>query len=96
MGSTDKLIAEAERLNYGYAVDDSADEPLAWDEKAQAYWRVNGPQVVLGDRQSIQDAIDIMCFYLHACGVALPVPTARDLPGPRQGLGGDGVHYVGD
>jgi hypothetical protein len=96
MAGIDKLIAEAERLNYGYAQNESADEPLAWDEKAQAYWRVNGPQVFLGEGQSIQDAIDIMSFYLHACGVALPVPTARDLPGPRKGLGGDGVHYVGD
>jgi hypothetical protein len=96
MVNTDKLIAEAERLNYGYAENDSDNEPLAWDEKAQAYWRVNGPQVVLGDGQSIQDAIDILSFYLHACGVALPVPTARDLPGPRKGLGGDGVNYVGD
>lgn len=33
MGNIDKLIAEAERLNYGYAENDSADEPLAWDEK---------------------------------------------------------------
>ena len=96
MGSIDKLIAEAERLNYGYAHQESEDEPLAWDEKAQTYWRVNGPQVFLGEGQSIQDAIDIMSFYLHACGVALPVPTARDLPGPRKGLGGDGVNYVGD
>lgn len=96
MGNIDKLIAEAERLNYGYAPDNSADEPLAWDEKAQAYWRVNGPQVVLGDGQSIQDAIDILSFYLHSCGIAPPVPTARDLPGPRKGLGGDGVNYVGD
>jgi hypothetical protein len=95
MADMDKLIAEAERFNYGYAQDDSEDEPLAWDEKAQAYWRVNGPQVFLGEGQSIQDAIDIMSFYLHACGVALPVPTARDLPGPRKGLGGDGVNYVG-
>ena len=96
MADIDKLIAEAGRLNYGYAEKDSADEPLAWDEKAKVFWRVNGPQVVLGDGQSIHDAIDILSFYLHACGVALPVPTARDLPGPRKGLGGDGVHYVGD
>ena len=96
MPDIDKRIAEAERFNYGYAQDDSEDEPLAWDEKAQAYWRVNGTQVVLGDGQSIQDAIDILSFYLHSCGVAPSVPTARDLPGPRQGLGGDGVNYVGD
>jgi hypothetical protein len=95
MADIDKLRAEAERLNYGYAQNDSADERLAWDEKAQAYWRVDGPQVVLGDGQSIQDAIDILSFYLHSCGIAPPVPTARDLPGPRQGLGGDGVNYVG-
>ena len=95
MSNIDKLIAEADRFNYGYAQDDSADEPLVWDEKAQAYWRVNGPQVSLGDGQSSQDAIDILSFYLHACGVAPPVPTARDLPGPRKGLGGDGVNYVG-
>ena len=96
MADIDKLIAEAERLNYGYAQNESADEPLAWDENAQAYWRVNGPQLNVGDGRSIQEAVEILCFYLHACGVALPVPTARDLPGPRQGLGGDGVHYVGD
>ncbi len=96
MADMDKLIAEAERLNYGYAPNDSADEPLAWDEKAQAYWRVNGPQVFMGDGQSIQDAIGILSFYLHSCGIAPPVPTARDLPGPRRGLGGDGVNYVGE
>jgi hypothetical protein len=95
MADIEKLIAEAERFNYGYAADDSADEPLAWDEKAQAYWRVNGPQLNVGEGRSIQEAVEILCFYLHACGVAPSVPTARDLPGPRQGLGGDGVNYVG-
>ena len=66
---------------------------LAWDEHAQACWKVFGKAVSTPTKDSIQEGFETVNFNFHAkSSSAAPVPTSNDLPGNTEGLGSPGWH----
>ena len=66
---------------------------LAWDEHAQACWKVFGKKVeITPTEMDIQEGFETVNFNFHATGNASAVPTSSDLPGPSSGIGSPGWH----
>ena len=64
---------------------------LAWDEHAQACWKVFGKRVEINENEmDIQEGFETVNFNFHATGSAAAVPTSNDLPGNTSGLGSPG------
>lgn len=67
---------------------------LAWDEHAQACWKLFGKRVnIEPDKDSIQEGFETVNFNFHVTGNSGgAVPTSSSLPGPTTGIGSPGWH----
>ena len=90
------------KTGYGYLPEGKLEEDckekakteggLAWDEHAQACWKVFGKAVeITPTKDSIKEGFETVNFNFHAkSSSAAPVPTSNDLPGNTEGLGSPG------
>ena len=90
------------KTGYGYLPDGKTEKDckekakteggLAWDEHAQACWKIFGKRVnIEADKDSIQEGFETVNFNFHATGNGGgAIPTSKDLSGPTTGLGSPG------
>ena len=91
------------KTGYGYLPEGKTEEEcktraqveggLAWDEHAQACWKVFGKKVEINENQhSIMEGFEIVNLNFHQTSSSTPVPNQSNLPGNTQGLGSPGWH----
>lgn len=89
------------KTGYGYLPDGKTEKEckekakteggLAWDEHAQACWKVFGKRVdIEPTKMDIQEGFETVNFNFHATGNASAVPNSNSLPGNTSGLGSPG------